>query len=79
MTGLPAQTFGIRDRGVLREGAFADIAVFDEDTFRDTATYATPHRFAEGLRHVVVNGAVSYSDGRFTGVRRGRFLERKVL
>ena len=78
MTGLPAQTFGIRDRGVLREGAFADIAVFDEDTFRDTATYATPHRFAEGLRHVVVNGAVSYSEGRFTGVRRGRFLERNV-
>jgi N-acyl-D-amino-acid deacylase len=76
MTELPAQTFGLRGRGVLREGAFADIAVFDEEAFRDTATYEKPHQFAAGLRHVVVNGAVSYSDGRFTGVRRGRFLER---
>jgi N-acyl-D-amino-acid deacylase len=76
MTSLPARTFGLRGRGVLREGAFADIAVFDEERFRDTATYEKPHRFAEGMRHVVVNGALSYSEGRFTGARRGRFLER---
>jgi N-acyl-D-amino-acid deacylase len=76
MTSLPARTFGLRGRGVLREGAFADIAVFDEERFRDTATYEKPHRFAEGMRHVAVNGAVSYSEGRFTGARRGRFLAR---
>lgn len=76
MTGLPAATFGLRDRGVLKTGACADIAVFDEAAFRDTATYAAPHSFATGLRLVVVNGAVSYEGGRFTGVRRGRFLTR---
>ena len=76
MTGLPAAAFGIRDRGVLREGAFADVAVFDEGAMRDEATYAAPHRFSEGVRQGVVNGAVSFENGRFTGERRGRFLER---
>lgn len=76
MTSLPAAAFGIRDRGVLRSGAFADIAVFDAASFRDSATYAQPHQFAAGVRQVVVNGAVSYDGGRFTGERRGRFLTR---
>ena len=76
MTSLPAQTFGIRDRGVLKAGAFADIAVFDETAFCDTATYAQPHQFATGMRQVIVNGAVSFDNGRFTGERRGQFLER---
>ena len=76
MTSLPAETFGLRGRGVLKAGASADIAVFDEAAFRDTATYAAPHSFATGVRLVVVNGAVSYEDGRFTGLRRGRFLTR---
>lgn len=76
MTSLPAQTFGIRDRGALKAGAYADITVFDEMAFCDTATYAQPHQFATGLRQVIVNGAVSYDSGRFTGERRGRFLER---
>ena len=76
MTGLPAATFGLRGRGVLRAGAFADLAVFDEAAFCDTATYARPHQFSLGLRYVLVNGALSYDSGRFTGERRGRFLER---
>ena len=76
MTGLPAQTFRVRDRGVVRAGAFADIVIFDEKAFCDTATYAQPHRFATGVRQTLVNGAVSYDSGRFTGERRGRFLAR---
>jgi N-acyl-D-amino-acid deacylase len=76
MTSLPARTFGIRDRGVLAEGAFADLVVFDEQVFCDTATYAQPHQFAAGLRQTIVNGAVSLDRGTFTGVRRGRFLTR---
>jgi len=76
MTELPAQAFGLRDRGVLRAGAYADLAVFDPKSFTDSATYAQPHQFAHGMRHVIVNGACSYSEGTFTGVRRGRFLER---
>ncbi len=76
MTSLPAETFGLRGRGVVRSGACADLVVFDEAAFLDTATYAAPHSFAEGLRLAVVNGAVSYEEGRFTGERRGRFLTR---
>ena len=76
MTGLPARTFGIRERGVLAAGAFADIVVFDESAFSDTATYARPHQFAVGVRQTVVNGAVSFDNGTFTGLRRGRFLTR---
>ncbi len=76
MTALPAQAFGLRDRGVLRAGAYADLAVFDPKSFTDSATYAQPHQFAHGMRHVIVNGACSYSEGTFTGARRGRFLER---
>lgn len=76
MTALPAQTFGIKDRGVLHEGAFADITIFDDAQFSDTATYAQPHQFATGMRHVIVNGAISYADGQFTGERHGRFLAR---
>jgi N-acyl-D-amino-acid deacylase len=76
MTGLPAATFGLRDRGVLKAGAYADLTVFDEGAFCEMATYAQPHAFATGMRQVLVNGAVSYDGGRFTGERNGRFLER---
>ena len=76
MTSLPAQTFGLRDRGELKAGAFADIVVFNEMEFGDLATYAQPHQFASGVRQVIVNGAVAFDGGRFTGERRGRFLER---
>ncbi len=76
MTGLPARTFGIRDRGVLATGAFADLVVFDEQAFCEAATYAQPHQFAAGVRQTIVNGAVSFDNGTFTGQRRGRFLTR---
>ena len=76
MTSLPAAAFGIRDRGELRPGAFADIVVFSETEFEDTASYAAPHSFCKGVRQVVVNGALSFDNGKFTGERKGRFLER---
>ena len=76
MTALPAAIFGLKGRGVIREGAFADLVVLDRDHFRETATYTHPHRYAEGVRTVFVNGALAYDNGTFTGNRRGRFLER---
>ena len=76
MTSVPAERFGIRDRGVIRAGAYADITVWNEDTFRETATYTSPHSFCEGVEAVLVNGSVSYRAGKFTGNRSGRFLER---
>jgi len=74
MTALPAAAFGIRDRGEVRSGAFADIVVFSETEFKDTATYAAPHSFCKGVRQVIVNGALSFDNGKFTGERNGRFL-----
>lgn len=76
MTAVPAKRFGIRGRGVLEKGAFADIAVWREDGFASTATYVKPHAFASGMEAVVVNGVLSFSSGGFTGARAGRFLER---
>ena len=58
MTSLPASVFGLKDRGVLRPGAWADILVFDPAKVRDTATYQEPHQLAEGMDYVLVNGGV---------------------
>ena len=76
MTSVPARRFGIRGRGILEKGAFADLVVWDEARFAAPATYADPHRFATGVKLVMVNGVVPYADGAFTGRRAGRFLER---
>ena len=76
MTSVPAARFGIRDRGVIRAGAYADVTIWHEGSFRENATYMSPHAFSEGVEAVLVNGAVAYSAGAFTGNRSGRFLER---
>ena len=77
MTSVPARRFGIPHRGVIEKGAFADIAIWKDDEFSSSATYVEPHQFSSGVKAVVVNGAVSYTEGKFTGDRAGRFLERK--
>ena len=76
MSSLPADNIGLRDRGRLVEGAYADIAVFDPATVIDRATYDDPHRYAEGMRHVVVNGRVVVADGELTKETPGRRLRR---
>jgi len=76
MTGLPADRLRLRDRGVVREGAFADLVVFDPQTIADTATYDDPHRYPEGIRHVLVNGRFVVQEGRQTEERPGRVLRR---
>jgi N-acyl-D-aspartate/D-glutamate deacylase len=62
MTSLPASHFGFADRGVIREGAAADLVVFDPATVRDAATYAAPHAYAIGIVHVLVNGEFAVRD-----------------
>lgn len=76
MTSLAAQTFGIKDRGELRAGAWADLVLFDPATIIDTATYDDPKREPEGVSLVVVNGEIAYEDGRHTGIGSGRMLMR---
>jgi N-acyl-D-aspartate/D-glutamate deacylase len=74
MTSLPAQRLGLRDRGLLRPGLFADIAVFDPVAVIDRATFEDPHRYSEGVVHVFVNGQPVVEGGRPTGRLPGRIL-----
>ncbi len=70
-TSLPAQRLGIRHRGTLRVGAYADIVIFDPETIVDRSTYAQPHRYSEGVEYVLVNGQIVVDQGRITGARPG--------
>jgi N-acyl-D-aspartate/D-glutamate deacylase len=74
MTSLPAARFGLTDRGTIRKGMRADIVVFNPSTVRDAATCVDPHRFAEGIDHVLVNGVPTVEDGELTNRRAGQFL-----
>lgn len=76
LSGVPAARLGLRDRGVLREGAFADVVAFDPSTVADAATYEEPARHPVGIEHVVVNGRVAVQAGQETGMRAGRLLRR---
>jgi N-acyl-D-aspartate/D-glutamate deacylase len=73
-SALPAQLLDVRDRGLLREGFFADIVVFDPATIADRATYEKPHQYATGIDYVLVNGAVVVDHGRITNARPGRVI-----
>jgi N-acyl-D-amino-acid deacylase len=72
LTSLPAQNLGIERRGVIKEGSFADIVVFDPQTIRDRATFDKPHQYAAGVNYVLVNGQVVLDNGRHTEARAGR-------
>ncbi|HET9448218.1 MAG TPA: D-aminoacylase [Steroidobacteraceae bacterium] len=76
MTALPAQRLGWKDRGVLREGAFADLVLFDPETVLDQATFAQPTVLPRGIEKVFVNGEMVWSEGKATGARPGRVLSR---
>ena len=76
MTGLTAQSFGLEGRGVLRQGAFADLAIFDPGAVDEAASFAQPIRPAKGIHAVIVNGSVVWKDGQPTGARPGRILRR---
>ena len=74
MTSLPADTLRLRHRGRLAPGSFADVVVFDPATVLDHATYADPHRYASGIRDVLVNGVPVVRDAALTGATAGRRL-----
>jgi N-acyl-D-amino-acid deacylase len=76
MTSMPADQIGLRDRGRIARGARADIVVFDAARVKDEATFADPHRYPTGIRHVLVNGTPVVEAGAHTGARPGRGLRR---
>lgn len=74
MSGATAARLGLQDRGLLREGFFADVAVFDPGRIIDRATFEDPHRYADGVEYVLVNGVLVVDGGAHTGARPGRVL-----
>ena len=75
LTSFPAANLRIRDRGTLKEGYFADIAIFDPATIGDRATFADPHQYAVGMSYVIVNGVPVLMNGEHTGSTPGRFIK----
>jgi N-acyl-D-amino-acid deacylase len=73
-TSLPAQILGLKDRGVLREGGFADVIVFDPATIRDRSTFVQPHQYSEGVEWVLINGMVVLDGGQPNGSLQGRVV-----
>ncbi|HWN43389.1 MAG TPA: D-aminoacylase, partial [Thermoanaerobaculia bacterium] len=74
LTSLPAENLKIRERGALKEGFFADLAVFDPAKIQDHATFEKPHQYSTGVRHVWVNGVQVLKDGEHTGAKPGRVV-----
>ncbi|MDQ3635916.1 MAG: D-aminoacylase [Acidobacteriota bacterium] len=74
MTSLPAQTFRLNDRGLLKEGFAADIVIFDEKTITDKATFEQPHQYADGFQFVIVNGKIVFDGNKMTENMPGQAL-----
>jgi N-acyl-D-aspartate/D-glutamate deacylase len=71
---MPARTLGLLDRGLLTQGMYADINVFDMETMEVKSTYEDPHRYSEGAKYVIVNGKIVVKNGKHTGILSGKFL-----
>jgi len=74
MTSLPAQRLGWKDRGILREGAWADLVLFNPETVIDRSTYTSPATLPIGIEKVFVNGLLVWDNGKPTSARPGLFL-----
>ena len=74
MTGLPAQRLGWKDRGILRDGAFADLVLFNPDTVIDRSTFQKPFELPTGIEKVFTNGVLVWDTGKATGALPGRVL-----
>ncbi|MDZ7330784.1 MAG: D-aminoacylase [candidate division KSB1 bacterium] len=74
MTSMPAEKLGLKKRGYLREGYFADITIFNPETIVDTATFVKPHQLPVGIEYVIVNGKVTIKNGKHTGELAGEIL-----
>jgi N-acyl-D-aspartate/D-glutamate deacylase len=73
-TYLPAQRFGLKDRGILKQGAFADIVVFNAQTIKDNLDFADPAQAPSGIEYVLVNGTIVHKDNAHTGAKPGKVL-----
>ncbi len=77
MTSLPAEVFRIKDRGMIKEGFFADIVIFDYEKIKDNATFQNPHQYPSGILYVIVNGKIVVENGRYSGEFAGMIIKRE--
>tara|TARA_B100000902_G_C26950657_1_gene735618 strand:- start:89 stop:757 length:669 start_codon:yes stop_codon:yes gene_type:complete len=75
LTSFPAENLGIKDRGLLKNGFYADIVVFDPNKIKDNATFNNPIQYAEGVEHVMVNGQIVLENGKHTNIFSGKFIK----
>ncbi len=76
MTGLPAKKLGLKDRGTLKEGLFADITIFDPGAIAEQATFTSPHNYSKGIKYVLVNGKLTINNGKHENVTHGTILKK---
>lgn len=79
MTFLPAQTFGLRDRGIIKEGMKADITIFNQNTIIDKSTFDFPHQYPEGIYYVIVNGQLAIDNEEFKNIKAGNILRKNTV
>ena len=78
MSLLPAQTIGIKNRGLIKKGMYADITIFDKNTIIDKATFESPHQYSEGIYYVLVNGEIAIDNGEFKNIKAGVVLRKNA-
>jgi dihydroorotase/N-acyl-D-amino-acid deacylase len=78
MSLLPAQTIGIKNRGLIKKGMYADITIFDKNTIIDKATFESPHQYSEGIYYVLVNGEIAIDNGEFKNIKAGVVLKKNA-
>ena len=76
MTGLSAERLGLKDRGFLKEGYYADITIFDPNTVLDQSTFTDPHQYPIGIPYVIVNGKIAVKNGELTGISNGKVIRK---
>jgi len=79
MTSLPANKIGLKNRGIIKEGYWADITIFNKNKIKDKATFENPHQYPEGIYYVIVNGQVAVDNGKITGLKPGIILKRQGI
>ncbi|HCL00370.1 MAG TPA: hypothetical protein DHW42_09755, partial [Candidatus Marinimicrobia bacterium] len=78
MTSMPAEKLGIKKRGIIQKGYFADITIFNPETVLDNATFTNPHQYPDGIEYVIVNGKLTIEQGNHTDVFAGRVLRHEI-
>ena len=76
ITGKPAEKYGIKMRGTIEKGNFADLAIFDPNTIKDLSTFENPYQYAKGMSHVIINGEAIIEEGKYNGKKAGQVVRR---